>query len=83
MTAAEADIVHALRGLAAAIADPTRTRRGYSACTWKAPSSARQRLGAQPPLTVEATFESVQRLHALAPIRVARPWPRKSAATPN
>ncbi|MGJ7903773.1 N-acetylglucosamine-6-phosphate deacetylase [Lysobacter sp. 1R34A] len=70
MTAAEADIVHALRGLAGAIADPDPDAAQILGVHLEGPFISPQRLGAQPPLTVEATFESVQRLHALAPIRV-------------
>ncbi|WP_031371878.1 N-acetylglucosamine-6-phosphate deacetylase [Lysobacter antibioticus] len=70
MTAAEADIVHALRGLATAIAEPDPDAAQILGVHLEGPFISPQRLGAQPPLTVEATFESVQRLHALAPIRV-------------
>jgi N-acetylglucosamine-6-phosphate deacetylase len=70
MTAAEADIAHALRGLAPAIAAPEAGAARMLGVHLEGPFISPQRLGAQPPLTVEATLESVQRLHALAPIRV-------------
>ncbi|SDY04743.1 N-acetylglucosamine-6-phosphate deacetylase [Lysobacter enzymogenes] len=70
MTAAEDDIAAALRGLAAVIAAPDPDAAQILGVHLEGPFISPHRLGAQPPLTVEATLESVQRLHALAPIRV-------------
>ncbi|RDZ27281.1 N-acetylglucosamine-6-phosphate deacetylase [Lysobacter silvisoli] len=70
MTAHEDEIVHALRGLAAAIAERRPGAARVLGVHLEGPYISPQRLGAQPPLTVEATLEQVQRLHALAPIRV-------------
>ena len=70
MTAAEDDIAAALRGLAAVIAAPDPDAAQILGVHLEGPFISPHRLGAQPPLTVEATLESVQRLHALALIRV-------------
>ncbi|HEV8691443.1 MAG TPA: N-acetylglucosamine-6-phosphate deacetylase [Ideonella sp.] len=70
MTAHEDDIVQALRGLAEAIDMHTPGTARVLGGHLEGPYISRERLGAQPPLVVEATLEQVRRLHAIAPIRV-------------
>ncbi|MGH8026552.1 MAG: N-acetylglucosamine-6-phosphate deacetylase [Pseudoxanthomonas sp.] len=70
MTAEESDILRALRGLAEAIQTHTAGMARIVGVHLEGPYISIERLGAQPPLVVEATLEQVQRLHALAPIRV-------------
>jgi len=70
MTAHENDILRALRGLAGAIATKVDDGARVLGVHLEGPFLNPHRLGAQPPLTVPATFEAVQRLHAIAPIRV-------------
>lgn len=70
MTAHAAEIERALQGLAGAIAqrDPAGAR--VLGVHLEGPFLNHRRLGAQPPLVVQATLEGVQRLHAFAPIKV-------------
>ena len=70
MTAHESDILRALRGLAGAIAHKAPDGARVLGVHLEGPFLNPHRLGAQPPLTVPATLEAVQRLHAIAPIRV-------------
>lgn len=70
MTAAEDDIRHALHGLAAAIDSRATGCARMLGVHLEGPYLSPQRLGAQPPLVVEATLEQVERLHAIAPIKV-------------
>ncbi|WP_269790512.1 N-acetylglucosamine-6-phosphate deacetylase [Stenotrophomonas sp. Iso1] len=70
MTAAFEDIENALRGLAQVIATPDADAAQIIGVHLEGPFISPQRLGAQPPRTLEATLESVQHLHALAPIKV-------------
>jgi len=70
MTAHEADIEHALHGLAPAIARRAAGAARVLGVHLEGPYLSLERLGAQPPLVVEATLEQVRRLHAIAPIRV-------------
>lgn len=70
MTAHEDDIVRALRGLATAIGTREPGTARVLGVHLEGPYLSLERLGAQPPLVVEATLAQVERLHALAPIRV-------------
>ncbi|TDB28768.1 N-acetylglucosamine-6-phosphate deacetylase [Stenotrophomonas sp. ATCM1_4] len=70
MTAAFEEIENALRGLAQVIATPDADAAQIIGVHLEGPFISPQRLGAQPPRTLEATLESVQHLHALAPIKV-------------
>jgi len=70
MTAHESDILRALQGLAGAIAHKAPDGARVLGVHLEGPFLNPHRLGAQPPLTVPATLEAVQRLHAIAPIRV-------------
>lgn len=70
MTAREDDIVRALHGIAASIGTRTRDAARVLGVHLEGPYISRERLGAQPPLVVEATLEQVRRLHAIAPVRV-------------
>ena len=70
MTAHESDILRALQGLASAIAAKADDGARVLGVHLEGPFLNPHRLGAQPPLTVPATLAAVQRLHAIAPIRV-------------
>lgn len=70
MTAAFEEIENALRGLAQVMASPDDGAAQIIGVHLEGPFISPQRLGAQPPRTLEATLESVQHLHALAPIKV-------------
>lgn len=70
MTAEYAEIENALRGVAQVMATPDADAAQIIGVHLEGPFISPQRLGAQPPRTLEATLESVQHLHALAPIKV-------------
>lgn len=70
MTAGEDDIVRALRGLASASETRPAGAARVLGVHLEGPYLSRERLGAQPPLVVEATLAQVERLHAIAPIKV-------------
>ena len=70
MTAHEDDIAHALRGLTQAIDTREPGTARVLGVHLEGPYLSIERLGAQPPLVVEATLAQVERLHALAPIKV-------------
>lgn len=70
MTAHEDEIEHALHGLASAIATHTTGMARLLGVHLEGPYLSIERLGAQPPMVVEATLAQVRRLHAIAPIKV-------------
>lgn len=70
MTAEYAEIENALRGVAQVMETPDADAAQIIGVHLEGPFISPQRLGAQPPRTLEATLESVQHLHALAPIKV-------------
>jgi N-acetylglucosamine-6-phosphate deacetylase len=81
MTADEADIVRALLGVAPAIAARGPGMARVLGVHLEGPYISIERLGAQPPLVVEATLAQVERLHGLAPIRVLTLAPEIGAHT--
>ncbi|MCD9032093.1 amidohydrolase family protein [Luteimonas sp. Y-2-2-4F] len=70
MTAPESDIERALHGLASAIGERAPGAARVLGVHLEGPYISMERLGAQPPLAVEATLAQVRRLHAIAPIKV-------------
>lgn len=81
MTAGLDEIEHALRGVAAAMSAPEAAAAQIVGVHLEGPFISAQRLGAQPPRTIEATLDLVRRLHALAPIRVLTLAPEIGAHT--
>jgi len=70
MTAPEADIEHALRGLSKAIREPEKDAARILGVHLEGPFLSPKRLGAQPPVVIEATLALTEYFHAIAPIRV-------------
>ena len=70
MTARIASIERALQGLAGVMAQRARGAARMLGVHLEGPFISAQRLGAQPPEVLLATLEKVQKLHAIAPIRV-------------
>lgn len=70
MTAHPHEIEHALHGLATAMAARAPGTARMLGVHLEGPYLSAQRLGAQPPLVVEATLEQVRQWHAIAPIKV-------------
>lgn len=70
MTASEEEIANALHGLASAVANRTTGMARLLGVHLEGPYLSIERLGAQPPMVVEATLAQVRRLHAIAPIKV-------------
>ncbi|QPF71493.1 N-acetylglucosamine-6-phosphate deacetylase [Roseateles sp. DAIF2] len=70
MTAHEPEILRALRGLAPAIAERAPDGARLLGVHLEGPFLSHKRLGAQPPLVLQATLAKVQQFHALAPIKV-------------
>ncbi|WP_020653282.1 N-acetylglucosamine-6-phosphate deacetylase [Massilia niastensis] len=70
LTAREADIRRALRGLAGTIAQRPQGGARMLGVHLEGPFLNMRRLGAQPPDVIPASLELVRSLHAMAPIRV-------------
>ena len=70
MTADQDDIEHALRGLATAIDTRAPGAARMLGVHLEGPYLSIEKLGAQPPMVVEATLTQVEHLLAIAPIKV-------------